>query len=183
MRKWLTGIVILVAVAAVTSCVEIDDYSPKQRMQFENYLSEKEYWITSDSAYVHLAGNKFLNPRPESMNGAEEGDRVTFNFEAYTFTSSPAKQPFFTNKPSALPLFPKDIDTSHWSMEPVKVDLGRESILKGLEESLYGSVAGDSLLVFLSSGIAYGEAGMEAVPKNSAVMYILTVESVATKIE
>ena len=183
MKKWLAGIVVLMAVAAVTSCVAIDAYSPKQRTQIESYLYEKEYWITSDSAYVHLAGNKFLSQRPANMQGAEEGDRVTFNFEAYTFSSSPANQPFYTNKPWVLPMLSDELDTSYWSMEPVKVDLGRHSILNSLEESLYGSVAGDSLLVFLPSGLAFGEAGMEAVPKNTAVMYILTVESVANKIK
>lgn len=166
-------------VAMVTSCIAVDEFSPKQRIQIENYLNNNqlEYSITSDSAYVHLAGNKYLAEGELRRGGAEVGNKVTFNFEAYTFSSAPATTPYYTNK-RYLAESLTNINTSYWNFEPREVRLGDGEILNSLEESLEGSIAGDSLAVFLTSSIAYGEGGMGTVPANTAVMFVLTVEKI-----
>lgn len=173
------GIFIVAAVALCVTCVAIDEYSPKQRVQIENYLNNNqlEYTITSDSAYVHLAGNKYLAEGEERRGGAESGGRVTYNFEAYTFSSSPAATPYYTNKRYLAELL-TDLNTTYWNFEPREVTLGSGEILNSLDEALEGSVVGDSLAVFLTSSIAYGNYGMGTVPANTAVMFVLTVEGV-----
>lgn len=172
-RKW----VFLVAVVGfVTSCIAVDTFAPKQRTQIESYLSKNklDYVITSDSAYVHLAGNKLLEEGAERGDGAAAGDKVAFNFEAYTFSSAPATVPYYTNK-RYLAEQMTNLDTSYWNFEPREVVLGSGEILNPLEEALEGSMVGDSLAVFLTSSIAYGESGMGVVPANTAVMFVLTV--------
>lgn len=180
MKVSKVGIFILMValwVAAVmTSCIEVDEFAPRQRNQIESYLGDKEYRITSDSAYVHLAGNKFNVAPQERPTGAKHGDKVTFNFEAYTFANSPASKPYYTNKRYIAEQLSKDLNTQFWNFDPMVVTLGEGDIINPLDESFEGCIAGDSLLVFLTSSIAYGTPGMGAVPKDTAVMMILTVE-------
>ena len=181
-------LVILVAMlAAMSSCVMPDEYAPKQRTQIEKYLDNNslEYVITSDSAYVHLAGNKFgyiANDRGSQMaDSAEKGDNVTFNVEAYEFSSSPAGTPYYTNKQRIAEAISSDLDTSYWNFDPYVVTLGRGEILKSLDEALVGSLVGDSIAVFMTSSIAYGAMGMGVVPANTAVMMVLTIEELTKK--
>lgn len=184
MKVSRVGIVVLALVAVVvTSCIEIDEFAPKQRTQIESYLSDKEYTITSDSAFVYLAGNKYNIATENRPQGAEKGDRVTYNFEAYTFSSSPATTPFYTNKRYVAEYISDQLNTEYWDFEPRVVTLGNGEIINSLDESLLGSIAGDSLLVFLTSSIAYGEEGMGAVPANTPVMMILTVENLSKRVK
>lgn len=179
MMKVLKGVVIVAVVAFFASCIAVDVFSPKQRTQIESYLTKNqlEYVITSDSAFVHLAGNKYLAEGEARGEGAVVGNQVTFNFEAYTFSSSPATTPYYTNKRYLAEKL-TNLNTSYWNFEPREVILGGGEILNSLEEALEGSIAGDSLAVFLTSSIAYGESGMGTVPANTAVMFVLTVEDV-----
>ena len=179
MKMARKGILILAVAAVVASCIVSDEFAPKQRTQIENYLSKSqlEYRITTDSAYVHLAGNKFAPEIPDTYEVAK-GDKVTFNFEAYTFSSSPASTPYYTNKRYLAESISEDLNTTYWNFEPKVVKLGEGEILNSLEEALEGSMKGDSLAVFLTSSIAYGERGMGTVPTNTAVMFVLTVEDI-----
>ena len=163
-----------------TACVTYDEYAPKQRTNIENYLSNNElsYVITADSAYIHLAGNKYGVEEDNRPAGAKNGEKVTFNVEAYEFNSSPSSTPYFTNKRYLAEAISSDLDISWWNFEPFVATLGRGEILNPLEEALNGSVSGDSLAVFLTSSLAYGEGGMGVVGPNTAVMIVLTVEDV-----
>ena len=182
------AVVILAMVAVVTSCVATDIYAPKQRSQIEKYLTSKglEYTITTDSAYVHLGGNKFGLTAEDDRGAvigdvAKKGDVVTFNVEAYEFNSSPDGTPFYTNKQRIAEAISSDLDTSYWNFDPYVVTLGRGEILNALDEALVGSLVGDSLAVFMTSSIAYGAEGMGVVPANTAVMMVLTVEELTKK--
>ena len=176
--------IVLAAVALMTSCMTSDEYAPKQRSQIEKYLTNKNlaYTITTDSAYVHLAYNKFgYATDGRDRNAAAKGDKVTFNVEAYEFNSSPSGTPYYTNKQRIAEAISPELDTSYWNFDPYVVTLGRKEILNALEEALVGSLAGDSLAVFLTSSIAYGAEGMGVVPANTAVMIVLTVEELMKK--
>jgi hypothetical protein len=179
---FIMAIVSVVAAMVATSCVAIDEFAPKQRSQIESYLGNKEYRVTSDSAYVHLAGNKFNVEPQQRPAGAAKGDKVTFNVEAYIFSaSSPKDLPYYTNKRYLAERLSENLNTEYWDFEPKEAILGAGDVINPLEEAFEGSIAGDSLLVFLTSSIAYGSEGMGAVPKDTPVMMILTVEELATK--
>lgn len=172
---------VVAVVAMVTSCVEIDEFAPRQRTQIESYLGDKEYRVTSDSAFVHLAGNKLNIAAEQRPAGAKKGDKVTFNFEAYTFSSRPANTPYYTNKRYVAETISQDLNTQYWDFEPMEATLGAGDIINPLDESFEGCIVGDSLLVFLTSSIAYGTPGMGSVPKDTAVMMILTVEELTER--
>lgn len=172
---------ILAVVAAVTSCATYDEAAPAQRVKIETYLANNElsYVITTDSAYVHLAGNKFGTVKDENNSGgAQMGDNVTFNVEAYEFTTIPAGTPYYTNKRYLAETISPNLDISLWNFEPWVVKLGSGEILNSIEESLSGSLVGDSLALFLTSSLAYGAEGMGVVSPNTAVMFVLTVEDI-----
>jgi hypothetical protein len=189
MRMKLKGIFVLAVVGLVvafvaTSCVATDEFAPKQRTQIEKYLSGKDYRVTADSAFVYLAGNKYEIPATDRRQGAIVGDRVTFNFEAYIFESNgPKDLPYYTNKQYVAEMLPENLNTEYWHFEPMVATIGAGDILNPLEEAFEGCINGDSLLVFLTSSIAYGSTGMGIVPKDTPVMMILTVEGVETKSE
>lgn len=164
-------------VLMAAGCVAVDEFAPKQRTQIETYLTTQsmEYRVTSDSVYVHLAGNRATQGESQSGVEAEKGDRVRYNFAAYTFTTKPAQQPYYTNKRYLAESISKDLDISLWNFEPREVVLGSGDILNGLDEAFEGSIKGDSLLVFFTSSRAYGASGMGAVEANQAVMITLNV--------
>ena len=173
-------IVVLAVVAMATACATYDEYAPKQRTNIEKYLADNElsYVITADSAYIHLAGNKYGVEGDNRPAGAKRGEKVTFNVEAYEFNSSPLSTPYFTNKRYLAEVISSDLDISWWNFDPFVVILGRGEILNPLEIALDGSLKGDSLAVFLTSSLAYGVDGMGVVKPNTAVMIVLTVEDV-----
>lgn len=172
---------ILAIVAMVVACETFDEFAPKQRVNIEKYLTDNKlsYVITTDSAYVYLAGNKFGEEQSTAKPGAQKGDKVTFNVEAYEFTTLPSGTPYYTNKRYLAETISSQLDVSQWNFEPWVVKLGSGEILNALEESLEGSIMGDSLAVFLTSSLAYGESGMGIVAPNTAVMIVLTVEDFA----
>lgn len=176
MKKTLFTAAIATILVVMYSCIAIDEFAPKQRTQIESYLGDREYRITSDSAFVYLAGNKFAHVAGVDAPAAAKGDRVIFNVEAYTFSSSPASKPYYTNKRALAETISSELDLTYWNFEPFRVKLGEGEILKPLDEALVGSIPGDSLAVFLTSSIAYGSEGMGTVPKDTAVMIVLTVE-------
>lgn len=174
-------IFVLAVVAMIAACTTYDEAAPNQRKQIENYLTSNElsYVITNDSAYIHLAGNKYgLTDEESRPAGAKKGEKVTFNVEAYEFTSTPSSTPYYTNKRYLAEVISPDLDISFWNFDPIEITIGRGEILKPLEDALDGSLGGDSLAVFLTSSLAYGQEGMGMVKPNTAVMFVLTVEQV-----
>lgn len=180
MKAGRVVIAILAVVAAMGSCVVVDEVAPKQRTRIEKYLADNKisYVITTDSAYVHLGGNKYGVSEEDRGTGATKGAKVSFNVEAYTFETTPSSKPYYTNKRYLAEQISPELDITYWDFEPYEVTLGKGEILNSLDEALEGSVRGDSLAVFLTSSLAYGKMGMEAVAKDTAVMMVLTVEEV-----
>ncbi len=178
MRRGLLLVSISVAavlISAVTvGCNAEDDYSASQRSKIETYLTANSlsYKVTADSAYVHLYGNNLASP---SEVYAAKGDSVSFNFAAYEFASSPASTPYYTNKKWLADEISTVLNTEYWNFDPIRVKIGSGSILKGIDSALPTCRAGDSLAVFLTSSLAYGGTETGVVPKNTALMIVLTI--------
>ena len=173
--KYILGAVIAaLVVVAMVGCEASDTFAPKQRVQIESFLAQNslEYRLTSDSVYVHTA----YNPLPDGEQTViQRGDRVEYNFEAYTFNGRPSTLPYYTNKEWLAEQLGDVIDTSFWDFEPVSVRLGSDHILKGLESALPTCRKGDSLVVFLTSSNAYGDCHLGVVPANTALMMVLNI--------
>lgn len=173
---YILGALMVAMVGAVAvSCEASDEFAPKQREQIERYLNNNSlipYRLTSDSVFVYVASN---NLPEEEQTRIAKGDQVEFNFEAYTFGSSPASLPYYTNKEWLAAKLGDVIDTSWWDFEPMRAYVGDGSIIKGLDSALPDCSKGDSVVVFLTSSNAYGGNKMGVVPANTALMMVLNI--------
>ncbi len=166
----------MVAIVSLCACVVDDDSVERQQTNIERYLSSKglEY-VEEAGVYIHLA-YRIPEHEADSWPAAQKGDSLVFRFAGYVFETAPSYL-FYTNN-RYLVEGDTILNNTYWSFEPQKVKLGDGSIIKGLETSLLNSKEGDSLLVFLTSELGYGDKSMGVVPENSALMYVLNVDRV-----
>lgn len=183
----ITIVAIVLLVSALVGCEASDEYAPKQRTQIEKFLISKsaDYQLVGDSVFVFVAGNRYLDNSGTSDDVAvgellelTKGDSLVFNFEAYTFTSTPASKPYYSNKLWLMEKYYSDFDFSHWDFTPRRIKLGSGGILKGLEDALVGRIEGDSVAVFLTSNNGYGDVAMGTIEENTALMWVLNIEEV-----
>ncbi len=176
------GLTILLMVSALVGCEGSNEFVPKQRTQIERFLANRnaEYQLVGDSVFVHVAGNKLAESGtlPAEPQTIAVGDSLTFNFEAYIFTSNPATKPYYTNKKWLMDKFYPDFDSSYWDFSPRRIKIGNGEILTSLEEALMGRMVGDSIAVFLTSNNGYGDSAMGTVEENTALMWVLNVEDI-----
>ena len=169
-------------VSVLVGCEASDEFAPKQRTQIEKYLASKgvEFSLVGDSVFVYVAGNKLADAGmlPAEPQTIAKGDSLVFNFEAYTFASTPANKPYYTNKKWLMDKFYPTFDSSYWDFSPRRIKVGTGAILKGLEEALMGRMEGDSVAVFLTSNNGYGDHALGYVDKNTALMWVLNVEQI-----
>lgn len=165
---------VLLAVALLSAgCSADEDIVAKQEENIEKYLSSNALeYVYENGVYKYIASRTADATAVE----AQKGDSVVFRFAGYTFGSAPAGL-FYTNN-RYLVEGDTLLNTTYWSFEPKRVKLGDGSIIKGLEKALLNSMQGDSLLVFMTSEMGYGDKAMGAVDMNTALMYVLNIESV-----
>ncbi len=105
-----------------------------------------------------------------------QGDSVYLMYEQYTFTTSKGKL-YFTNKEALI-----DSDTilnrQFWSFKPLGVAVGATELIRGLQEGLPGCRQGDSVVLLITSGQAYGGKTVGVVPANTALMMVLNIMTV-----
>jgi hypothetical protein len=109
------------------------------------------------------------------------GDHIELDFTAYTFTGSEPSSSaiYWSNNPEVIEqLGKKSGNTLDWSTEPLKIKLGTTKILEGLEHTLPGCHEADSVQVFMTSNLAYGNNLIGVVPKNSMVAWYFKIRKV-----
>lgn len=149
---------------------------PDQRTAIIKYMESQKFdYITQGGVYKYIA-----NIDREGRDKAKEaiaGDSLSFNFEAYTFTTAPGTI-FYTNKKDVAARM-TGLNTKYWSFEPVRVKVGRsEGIIKGLANALPYCREGDSVLIYITSDLAYGDKFVSLIEKNTALQYIVTIENI-----
>ena len=177
---WVLAIGLMMS--ALVGCEGSNEFVPKQRTQIERYLASKsaDFELVGDSVFVYVAGNKLADAGtlPAEPQTIAAGDSLVFNFEAYTFTSTPAAKPYYTNKKWLMDKYYPDFDSSYWDFSPKRIKVGAGEILTSLEEALVGRMEGDSVAVFLTSNNGYGDSAMGTVEENTALMWVLNVEEI-----
>ena len=178
MEKRLLGILIvaLLMVAMLPSCEGDDESVEKQETLILNYLNRQNLTYTLDDGIYKVVYGDTERPDYESLPMAQEGDSVVFRFAGYVFNGAPIYL-FYTNN-RYLVEGDTVLNSEYWSFEPKRIKLGDGSIIKSLERPLLNSRAGDSLLVFITSELGFGDESMGVVPENSAMMYVLNVDEV-----
>ncbi len=75
-------------------------------------------------------------------------------------------------------LVEEGLNAKYWSSEPLRVKLGATSIIKGVALSLDGCREGDEVEAYMTFDAAYGDDVVGIVPKESAVLWVYSVDKV-----
>lgn len=156
---------------ALTSCGESDEFLVEQGEKMVKYIESQqlEYTIEGGTYKVCLVEG-------DQSRQAQRGDSLTFNYAGFLFDSSP--KGLFTTSWDYLVDTEEGLNTEYWSFEPKRIKLGDGTIIKGIENALVNCCAGDSLQLFITSDLGYGDEEVGAVSKNSALMFLVKVEQI-----
>lgn len=194
---------LLVSLLAAAGCAKEDEILPKQQQQIVSFLTgshvprliseaqiaqegELPFYSTSGTSvyrYINDAWNTERLNRP----AVGKSSTVTITYRAYVFayrtipeTLTADAIPFDSNDPSIeQELYTKwGLTPGVWSFEPMRIDLGKDEILKGLRLALIGCREGDRVEAYMTYNMAYGAKFFNVVPRDTPVAYLFTVDRV-----
>ena len=174
-------------------------FLPEQQQQFESFLSgshqprlvtEQEAMSSDEDLdfystfgrwsyrYIYHYYDSERQTRPE----AEIGDEVDLVFWVYLFENraiTASTMPIYTNdRKWAEKLQEQGLDTKYWSFEPRPVRVGGGSFVEGVELSLPGCREKDTVEVYMTYNMAYGDALINFIPEQSPIAVFYTIDSV-----
>ena len=201
MKKILAILFLLVFAAGC----EKEDILLSERNLIEKYLADRKIYSESEVgsviqdnppfyqvfgryAYRHIV-NYYDNDRVH-RRAIKLGDKVKLRFNAYIFNGKEPSTPaiYWSNVPSVIKdlgdrLFQQHtINSLKWSTDPLIVKLGETEILEGLELTLQDCYEGDSIQVYISSNLAYGNKPVGVIPKNSMVAWYIKIMEIRPNI-
>ena len=193
MRKFLT---ILLLLSLLVGCKE-EDTLLTERDKIEKFLTSSRRMVAEEnlgdviennpafySTFGRYAYRYIVNYYDEGREDrpiAEWGDNIQIRFNAYIFSGSePATSAiYWSNIPEIIEqLGKRSGNTLDWSKEPLTIKLGTTRILEGLERTLAGCHEADSVQVFMTSNLAYGDELIGVVPKKSMIAWYMKIEKV-----
>lgn len=151
------------------------------------------YTVTGESVYRYVRnyydGDRVTRPLVAA------GDEVTLTLSMYAFDytnlmflpgkpaeegeAPPISMPFYSNNAELEQVFYQNgLPSGTWTFEPWKVKLGETEILKGLEMALPGLRERDTVEVYMTYNMAYGDASPDGLPEQMPVAVYLTVDEV-----
>lgn len=190
---------LLALLALAAGCVKEEDVLPKQQESIVSFLtgahsprlvSEQEAGESSGQAefytsfgrsafrYIRHYYDEERAARPE----VAPGDEVELVFWAYLFQNraiTAQTMPLLTNDVTLREaLMDAGVNTTYWSFEPLKVRVGDNSLIRGVQLSLPGCRERDTVEVYMSYDMAYGDDPLGTVPEESPVAFFYTIDSV-----
>ena len=166
----------ILGLCLLSGCGSDSNIVPDQRTAIESYIANRypDYIVQNG---VYKCVTNMDRPEYATAEIASSGDSVWFHFAAYTFGSSPAASPYFTDIAEIL-----EGDTvrnpKYWPNGPQAVKIGATPMIKGLTAGLPECRTGDSVLLFITSDLGYDDKTVGVVEKNTALMYFLKIENV-----
>ena len=132
-----------------------------------------------NSVYRYIA--TYYDEGRDAKPAIKQGDVVTLTFTAYVFSgNTPTRSSvYLTNDETVLAeLKATGLNTDFWSVEPLRIKIGETNIIKGVSTSLIGCREGDVVEAYMTLDAAYDNKVVGVVPKQSAVAWFYTIESV-----
>ena len=185
-----------IALLSVSCSNETDTSLTSQQKAIENYLtgSHKPRLIeqikisesleSEPAFYTHWGLNVFryistyYDEGRDSKSIINQGTTFDIKYTAYTFKSGAPtiNDMFATNDQTKIDELYRGYDDENvWSTKPVRITLGRQDIVSGLEKALNGCREGDKLEVYLTFEAAYGKSYIGMVPSKTAVMWDIEI--------
>lgn len=177
MSRILGLIILFGAVIWFGSCGSDEMVLPDQWEDIEDYLSDNDMSYTEiDGVYRHI-GNADREDY-ETSEVIAKGDSVSYFYESYTFDDGPSEL-IWSNKDYIIAAVDTlGGNTELWSNEAVNIKLGTTSLLAGVTKGLEDCRQGDSVVLIMSSDLAYQDKLMGVVDPNTPIMYILNIQTV-----
>lgn len=196
--KRITTIVAMLAIAALSiSCSnDTDTTLTSQQKAIENYLTGShkprlieeinipESMEEQPAFYTHWALNVFryiatyYDENRDSRPIILRGTTFDIKYTAYTFKSGAPSitDMFATNDQAKIDELYRGYDDENiWSSEPLRITLGHQDLVSGLELALEGCREGDKIEVYLTYEAAYGKKYIGMVPSKTAVMWDIEI--------
>ena len=199
--KLRIGIVVLMAacVMPLVACTDDDDAIESQRSDIVRYLTsthvprlisaedaesslevDPPFYDAIDRVVYRYIYNYYDEGRDE-RSLVEWGDEVELTYTAYVFTGGvPRIESIYASNDADVieALVEEGLNAKYWSSEPLRVKLGTTSIIKGVALSLDGCREGDEVEAYMTFDAAYGDDVVGIVPKESAVLWVYSVDKV-----
>lgn len=191
--------ILLISLLALTACADDDKVLPEQQRQFESFLtgSHQPRLVTEQEAmdseeeldfystfgrwtyrYIAHYYDAERLTRPEAVIG----DEVDLTFWVYVFENraiTKSTMPVFTNDGNWAETLQKEgLNTEYWSFEPKPVRVGAGSFVQGVDVTLPGCREKDTVEVYMTYNMAYGDALINFIPEQSPIAVFYTINSV-----
>lgn len=197
-KRRITAIIAMLAIALLSpSCSNDSDTTlTSQQKAIENYLTGSHkprlieeikipesmedqpafytHWELNVFRYIATYYDEGRDLKPEIKRGTTFDIRYT----AYTFKSGAPTitDMFATNDQAKIDeLYRGYDDETIWSTDPMRITLGRQELVSGLERALAGCREGDKIEVYLTYEAAYGKHYIGMVPSKTAVMWDIEI--------
>ncbi len=129
--------------------------------EVKDALEEDPAFYTEVGRYAYRFIQDYYNADRESQEVLEQGDKIAITFWCHDFSSYAVPSNsnlYYTNDEQYRQgLIEAGLNVEYWSFEPKVITLGSGDILSGIESALVGCRVGDTVEVYLSSNLAYGD--------------------------
>ena len=150
--------------------------------ELDSVIEEAPAFYSSFGRYAYRHIVNYYDAGREDRAVVEWGDAIQIRFNAFTFTGSEpsiSSNLYWSNIPSVIAQVGKvSNNTLDWPSEPLTIRVGETKILEGLERTLPGCHEADSVQVYMTSNLAYGENMIGVVPKNAMIAWYIKIEKV-----
>lgn len=168
-----TIFIIIVTLCLTCSCGSDADVLPNQIEAIEKYLDNTNIeYENVDGVYKQILNENRYGR--DKLTDSKLGDSIVFNFEAYTFTSAPSTEWFYTNKKPLVDAL-EGFNSQYWDLTPRRVKIGGGGLIQGISYGLPNCRVGDSVHLYITSDLAYGDKQADVVVRNSALLYIINI--------
>lgn len=199
LRFWIT-VLVAACVVPLVSCADDEDTTDSQRNNIVRYLTsthvprlisaeEAETSLEVDPPFYEVMERNvyryifnYYDAGRDERPQAERGDEVELTYTAYVFTGGvPRTESVYASNDAETiaALAEAGLNPEYWSSEPLRVKLGATDIIKGVALSLEGCRQGDEVEAYMTFDMAYDDDVVGVVPKESAVVWIYTVNKVS----
>ena len=184
----------------LSSCAESEDVYTTQQSTIVQYLTSTRRLISADEvgdviednpAFYTVHGRSAYRYIPTYYDeGRDEraevvwGSTVEIMFDAYVFSGSEPSTSniYWSNIPETISDLGSDSVNPNaqlaWSTDPLVVKLGETKVIEGIEQALPGCRDQDSVQVYMTYNMAYGDRLVGTVPKKSSVAWYMKILSV-----
>lgn len=142
-----------------------------QKEYIESYLT------TYDYDYTSLGGVYRVVTPSKDPSGIylESGDSLYFYFAQYLFGSS-VGDAYYTNIYSVAAAY--GMQTETMDFDAYGIEYGATPLIEGYELGFEGMQQGDTLMLYMTSDMAYGDTQASVVPKNQSIASLVIMEKI-----